>query len=437
MSSRRPCPQVVLLQPRLSIFQVIGRSVRRLIDIQVWDVAGTMTFYFLLSLFPLGVALVSTVSVIGFEDEIVRTIVGLARDIFPTLHTDPLVEGMLALSRKGGGVPGLVIGTIAAFISASNGLAAFHRAMHRVYDTREGRPFIWFRVVVFVETVLLIASTATMTALLALSSQVARRLGEAVGIPRTAFDVWDIAKWPVLLVMLILAVSLAYHWFPNVRMPRYRVMSVGSIAAVLVLFLGALVFGRALTMMSAFSTVLPTLNVTIVLLVMVWVANIVLVAGAAFDAEILRARQLALGLPAWHYIQLPPRHSYSLRRLARDARHAEELSRVVHDAAASGMPATFRSTYALVEARSKLAVNPSPAVRARLDDARAHGRNLEEEIIPPDSVELPSPQPSTMHHERLAHFLSHYGVRIGHEPAPTDTPDSAARGQRDVHDADD
>src|SRR5699024_719281 len=67
-----------------------------------------------------------------------------------------------------------------------------------------------------------------------------QRLGSLIGIPQLAFDAWNIVKWPILLVILIIGVSLAYYLFPNVRLPRYRLMTLGSTLSVLVLFASAL-----------------------------------------------------------------------------------------------------------------------------------------------------------------------------------------------------
>ena len=81
----------------------------------------------------------------------------------------------------------------------------------------------------------------------------AQRIGEFIGIPRIAFAAWNVVKWPILLVILIIAVSLAYYLFPNVRLPRYRLMTLGSTLSVLVLFGTALVAGRLLVGTSGFA----------------------------------------------------------------------------------------------------------------------------------------------------------------------------------------
>lgn len=357
-------PVVEYERPRLSVLYVLHRVRMRLLDIQVWDVAGTMTFYTVLSVFPGAVAMVSLVSMIGVEAQTIRTVSTLLNEIFPTLDPRPFTGAILAVADTNGGAWGLALGTLGALISASNGVAAFHRAMHRVYDTREGRPFLWFRTIVLGETVLLIAVVLLSIGMVVVGGEASQRLGELIGIPQIAFDSWNLVKWPILLFILIIGVSMAYYLFPNVRLPRYRLITLGSTLTVLVLFGSALTVGQLMVYATRFTEVLTALNGLIAILLMLWVGNIVIVAGASLDAEFLRARQIAAGLEAWHAIELDPHATHSLDYLAADAVAAEEIGRAVADSARTGQPLRRRRSAWIVESGSPLAVRPpgrSPA----------------------------------------------------------------------------
>jgi len=355
---RRPTPVVEIARPRLSILHVLNRVRMRLLDIQVWDVAGTMTFYLLLSLFPGAVAAVSMMSLIGVETETFTALSGMITEIFPTLDPRPYLTAIQAVSSTSGGVVGLLLGTAGSLLSASNGVAAFHRALHRVFDTREGRPFLWFRTIVFGETVLIVAVVLLAIGMIIVGGEASQRIGEFVGIPRIAFAAWNLVKWPILLVILIIAVSLAYYLFPNVRLPRYRVMTLGSTLSVLVLFGTALVAGQLLVYATRFAEILTALNGLIAILILMWLANIVVIFGAALDAEFLRARQIASGLDAWHHLDLEPHATHTLDFLAADAAQAEELGRAVAQSARSGQALHRPRGLWIVDARNPLAVNP-------------------------------------------------------------------------------
>src|SRR5699024_4715151 len=225
-------------------------------------------------------------------------------EIFPTLDPRPYLRAIEAVSSTSGGVLGLLLGTAGSLLSAANGVAAFHRALHRVFDTPEGRPFPSFRTIGFGAPVLSVAVPVLPLGMIIRGGAASQRIGECIGIPRIAFAAWNLVKWPILLVILILGVSLAYYLFPNVRLPRYRLMTLGSTVSVLVLFGSALALGQLMDHAARFTEVLSVLNGLIGILLLLWIANIVIISGAALDAEFLRARQIASGLHAWHTLQL-------------------------------------------------------------------------------------------------------------------------------------
>src|SRR5699024_11510380 len=84
-----------------------------------------------------------------------------------------------------------------------------------------------------------------------------------------------------------IGVSLAYYLFPNVRLPRYRLMTLGSTLSVLVLFGSALALGQLMDHAARFTGVLSVLNGLIGILLLLWIANIVIISGAGLDGEFL------------------------------------------------------------------------------------------------------------------------------------------------------
>ena len=365
--------EVTLDPPRLSVWHVLNRVRIRMIDIQVWDVAGTMTFYTLLSLVPGAVALVSFVSLLGIEESTVPAFEQLVTELFPTLDPDPYSDAVLAIASTGGGVLWLVVGLLGALLSASNGVAAFHRALHRVYDTREGRPFLWFRTIVFFETMTIMAVVVLALGMVVVGTDASKRLGALVGIPQAAFQAWNVVKWPLLLTIGMVVVSLAYYLFPNVRLPRYRLITLGSVLSVLTLYFTAILVGRLAGLVTRYAELLTALNGLIGILLLLWVANIVIVGGAALDAEFLRARQIALGRHAWDRIDLEPQATHSLEFLATDAERTRDLGEEVADAATSGEPLRRPRSLLIVDAHNPFAVNPPQDAWDRLVASRPDG----------------------------------------------------------------
>ena len=354
---RRAAPQRTYRRPRVTLFHVIRRTVMKLVDMQVWDVAGSMTFYSLLSVAPAVISVVSIVSLLGLEDETVHTGAELLHELLPGLNPDVVSAALLTLANTDGGVPGVVLGLVGSVIAASNALASFHRALHRIHDTREGRRFLWFRTVIFVETLALMIAVISVLLLVLIGGGLSERLGDLLGLPDTTVATWNVLKWPVILALIVFAVTVGYHWGPNVVQPHFRWLSWGGLTAVLILFGMTVLLGYLAERFGTFDRVLGTLNGVVVVMVLLWISFIVLVAGAAFDAELLRARQLAAGLPAWDSLQLRTRHTRVLEFLDADAARARTTARAVAESVRTGEPVTVTDSPWIAEADTFWAID--------------------------------------------------------------------------------
>lgn len=193
-------PDRTYQMPRPTLWFVIRRTWGRVFAMQVWDLAATMTFYLVLSLLPGLIALTSILTLIDFTEETIWTIAGLVNDLIPALETTTVVATLLSLIDTPGGVTALTLGLIGSLYSASNVVAAFHRAMNRLYDTREGRPFIYFRFVVFVETLVLLIASLALVLFIVLGGDFSVRLGEAFGLTQETVATWNLLKWPLIQV---------------------------------------------------------------------------------------------------------------------------------------------------------------------------------------------------------------------------------------------
>ncbi|MGO1183126.1 MAG: YihY/virulence factor BrkB family protein [Micrococcaceae bacterium] len=343
--------------PRASVIYVLRRTWMRLIEMQVWDVAGTMTFYAMLSVLPALVSVVSLVSLLGLQEETVEAAAGLIHELVPAMEPNTISSTVLDLGNTGGGVLGLVAGLLGSLYSASNVLAAFHRAMHRLYDTREGRPLLLFRARVALETIGVMLVTIAVLLLITVGGDFSERLGTMLGFTTESVATWNTVKWWVILAVLIIAVSTAYYSTPNVKLPRYRLVTAGGAFTVLVLFFALRTVGWLMDSVSTFSQVLTTLNGVIVIIVMTWVATMVLIAGAAWDAEVLRARQLAAGLPAWDTLQLRTVHTRVLEDLDRQAAEEHRVGRIIARSGETNEPITTVKTSRLAESGSIFALD--------------------------------------------------------------------------------
>jgi membrane protein len=135
----------------------------------------------------------------------------------------------------------------------------------------------------------------------------ADRLGQLLGIGSTGILIWDIAKWPVLAVLISLALALLYWASPNVRHPGFRWLTPGSALAVLLWVFASAGFGLYVANFGSYNKTYGSLAGIVIFLIWLWISNLAVLLGAEFDAELARGKQIAAGRPADEEPFLPPR----------------------------------------------------------------------------------------------------------------------------------
>lgn len=305
---------------------VLRNSVRQFSRDQCTDLAAALTYYAVLAAAPALLALVSVLGLVGNGGQAVERVIGTMDGVLPP-DVLSVVEPLIQNAAGGGGKAGfaLLLGVALALWSASGYVGAFGRAMNRIYEIDEGRPVWKLRPVMLLVTLVAVVIAALIVAAVALSGPVAQAVGDAVGLGSTAVTVWSIAKWPVVLLLVVVLVAILYHVTPNVRQPRMRWLSVGAFVAILVWVLASAAFALYVATFSNYDATYGSLAGIIVFLLWLWITNLALLFGAELDAELERGRELQGGIAAEETVQLPPKDARASEK--REAKHLKEVER--------------------------------------------------------------------------------------------------------------
>lgn len=304
---------------------VLKRTVSEFSSDQCTDLAAALTYYAVMAVFPGLLALVSILGIVGANNTQTRnTILDVLSPLVTSSTLDTLRKLLDQLSSSQAGGYALAIGLAGALWSASGYVGAFSRAMNRVYDVQEGRPFWKLRPLQVLITVITVALCVVGLVILVVSGPVAQSVGNALGIGNTAVTVWNIAKWPALAVVVVLAVALLYYMTPNVRQPRFQWVSPGALLAIVVWVIASVGFAFYVTNFSSYNRTYGSLAAVIVALLWLWLTNLALMFGAELDAELERGRELQAGLPAEKSLQLPMRDDRNVKKSERKER--EEIA---------------------------------------------------------------------------------------------------------------
>jgi membrane protein len=268
---------------------VLKRTVRGLKEDNLTDWAAALTYYGVLAIFPALIVLVSVLGLVGSSatqpliDNLGKVAPGPAKEIFTSAIKN--IQG----SQGAAGVL-FIVGLAGALWSASGYVSAFMRASNAIYDMPEGRP-VWktlpLRVVLTLVLVVLLAVSAVAVTL---TGGLAREVGGVLGLSNTAVSVWNVAKWPVLLVVVSFMFALLYWAAPNVKHPKFRWVSPGGVLALIGWIVASLAFAFYVANFGSYNKTYGALAGPIVFLVWLWISNLMILLGAEFNAELERGR---------------------------------------------------------------------------------------------------------------------------------------------------
>jgi membrane protein len=122
-------------------------------------------------------------------------------------------------------------------------------------------------------------------------------VGDLLGVGSTAVTVWDIAKWPVLLLVVSFMFAILYWASPNVKQPGFRWITPGGVLAVLITLVASAGFALFVADFGSYNKTYGALAGVVVFLVWLWIANIAVLLGAEFNAELERGRRIEAGQP--------------------------------------------------------------------------------------------------------------------------------------------
>lgn len=325
--SRKPESPKDLVKPNWKY--IAKKTLREFSKDQCPDQAAALTYFAVLSLFPAILALISVIGLFGDPQKTTSALLQIVSGFAPAETVNTVSGTVEELASAPAAGLTLVLGLATALWSASGYVGAFGRAMNRVYEVDEGRPFVKLRGTMLVVTLLAVVIVAILAGMLVLSGPVAEAVGGLIGLSGVFLAVWDIAKWPVMVGLIIVIIAVLYYATPNVKQPKFKWMSLGSGIALFIFLLASLGFGFYVGNFGNYNKTYGALGGVIVMLLWLWILNMSLLFGAEFDAEMERGRQLQAGIKAEETIQLPPRDTKKSEKLQKqeeeDIRHGREI----------------------------------------------------------------------------------------------------------------
>jgi membrane protein len=298
MAPRRRAPDTPAQLGKRSWLKTLRNTVTEFQQDELTDSAAALTYYGILSLFPALIALVSIAGLVFSKATITNFLTTVIGQLGPASAVDTF-KGPITQVTSSHGAAGvmLVVGIAAALWSASGYVGGFMRASNHIYEVREGRPFYKSRPLQILVTLIELLLLALVVIAVVVTGPIADAVGKALGIGSAAVSIWQIAKWPVLLVAVMAMLAILYYSSPNARVRGFKWVSAGSALAVVVWVIASVGFAFYVGNFGSYNKTYGSLGGVVVFLVWMWISNVAILLGAELNAETERTREMLEGTP--------------------------------------------------------------------------------------------------------------------------------------------
>ncbi len=296
------------------------------------DSAAALSFFAALGILPGALSIVSMFAIVSSRKRAERDIMAIIDEISVggTNALGTAVESLLGIPNP---AIALLIGFVLTIWTFSAYATACGRAINTVYDVQEGRQFVKFRGLMMLLSLMLTVVGIPVIVIVALTPKAAAAIGEQLSIGEPWLTLWNVGKWPVLVALIAVVVTLLYYYTPNVRHQQLRAMSAGAAFATVAWALCTAGFAFYVANIALYDEIYGWVGGAVIILLWLFISNLVLVIGAELDAEIVRLAQLRDGVTAEEVIQLPMRDTTRNLMLARQRAGDITAGRAIRESA--------------------------------------------------------------------------------------------------------
>lgn len=293
---------------------VVRRVMRGFFRTSSPDAAAGLTFYAVLALMPALIAAFSVIGLIGDKKQAAAVVLDVAKQVLPPDVIQAVTAPLESVATTAGAGWVLVASLAVAIWSTARYVTALGRAINRIYGVPEGRMLWKAKPVHLLITLAVFALVSLAAGIAALSWPLAKSIGRALGAGDVVLIVWRVARWPALVLIIVLVIAILYYFAPNIAHPHFRLVSIGAGVTVLLFALASVGFGFYVHNLADYDRIYGSFAGIMIFLVWLWIGNIALLMGALIDAELERVRELRAGIPAERDLQVQLRDTSRIER---------------------------------------------------------------------------------------------------------------------------
>lgn len=280
---------VPMTRRRLGIVELLKRTFKEVGDDHLAAFAGNLTYKALFALFPFALFMLSLLGLFG-TPETLGNMLDQSRGVLPGSVIDFLDKQVLSLASSQADTTftwGAIISILFALWGVSGAFRSVMEALNVVYEVDENRPAWKVYLISLLLSLGVAALLISSLVLIVVGPQIGKAVADVVGLGAVFEVVWNVVRFPVLLGVVLFAFSLVYYFAPNVEQ-RFKWVSPGSIAAVVLWLLFSLVFSLYVNNIGSdsYSATYGSLASVAVLMLYIYYSSLIVLVGGEMNQVI-------------------------------------------------------------------------------------------------------------------------------------------------------
>lgn len=265
---------------------VTQRAVKKIGDDELSTRSASLSYYFILALFPMLLFIVSLIGLFaGSNSELRATIFSQLGHLAPGSSSD-LIQTVVSQTAKSSSALKIGFGILGALWAASAGVTAVIESLNVVYEYTERRPWWKQKLSVLGLTVGLAVLIILAIVLVLYGGKIGTALASHFGLGHLFTVIWSVVQWPVLFGAMFLSFALVYFLGPDAPKPAWHWVTPGAALGVVLWLVASLGFRIYLHFFNSYSATYGSLGAVIILLLWLYLTGFAILIGAELNAVI-------------------------------------------------------------------------------------------------------------------------------------------------------
>jgi len=272
----------------LAPLELTRRVAKGVVEDELLTRAAALSFYFIFALFPTAISLMAILGRLAQTSDLHTSLLRQFGQLVPPSALG-LIEGTIRELSQSSSSWKLVFGLLLAVWSGTSGMSSIMDALDRCYRVRDSRPY-WKRLLISIGlTATISALTLAALAIVLFGGNLVEFMGASIGLSRFAVGLWEIAEWPIALIVVLFSLALIYYVAPDTH-GRWRLLTPGSVVGVLAWVAASLLLRAYIYFFHSYSKTYGSLGAVMVLLLWLYLTGLAIIMGGKINAEIESAQ---------------------------------------------------------------------------------------------------------------------------------------------------